>query len=496
MNPDPRAGTSADMYGRWGAQLLSGGQTADAVLAFKEAVRLRPDSAEAHNCLGAALRLQGRIDEGIFHCREAVRLAPGMAEAHNNLGCLLERQGRIDEAIVSLTTALRLKPDFANAYSNLGMALYRQRRYSEAAANYRQAISLEPDLADAHNNLGSVLVDLGQSEEALASFSRAIQLRPDYREPHWGRALVWLSAGDFERGWREFEWRLSPAETRRCRQPRWDGSDLAGRTIVLDAEQGLGDTLQFVRYGAALRERGGKVVLVCQPRLVDLLATCCPTIDHAVAQGATLPPFDVHLPLLSLPFVLGTTLATVPATVPYLQPDRRLVEAWRGELARRPGFKIGIAWQGSPDYPGDRERSIPLAEFEPLALVPGVQLVSLQKGRGSEQVPQARFPILDFGERLDEDGPSGAGPFMDTAALMCSLDLVVTCDSALGHLAGALGVRVWTAVAAAPDWRWVAGRDDSAWYPTLRLFRQSSPGEWAAVFQRIASELRQLPAGV
>jgi hypothetical protein len=245
---------------------------------------------------------------------------------------------------------------------------------------------------------------------------------------------------------------------------------------LLDAEQGLGDTLQFVRYGSRLRQQGGKVVLACQPRLVPLLRTCCPCVDQVIAQGET-APFDVHLPLLSLPGVLGTTLETVPAEVPYLQPDPRLVEAWRAELAQRDGFKIGIAWQGSPHHRGDRERSIALAEFEPLARLPGVKLVSLQKGAGTEQLAGARerFPIVDFGERLDDEGPSGSGPFMDTAALMCSLDLVVSCDSAVCHLAGAL-----------------AQRDDSRWYPTLRLFRQSHVGDWGTVFRRIASAAREL----
>jgi Flp pilus assembly protein TadD len=483
--------TSAEAFGQWGTQLLNGGRTADAVLAFQQVVRLRPASAEAHNCLAVALRLEGRIEEAIFHCREAVRLAPDMAEAHNNLGCLLERDGQIEEAVASLNQALHLNPDFANAYSNLGLAHYRQHRYHEAAAHYRRAIALRPDLADAHNNLGSVLFDLGQSDEALASFSQAIRLRPDYREPHWGRALVWLSRGEFERGWPEFEWRLSPPETRRCRQPRWDGSDLAGRTILLDAEQGLGDTLQFVRFGSRLRQRGGRVVLVCQPRLVPLLCACCPAVDQVIPQGQSVP-FDVHLPLLSLPGVLGTTLATVPAEVPYLHPEPRLVESWRNELAQLGGFKIGIAWQGSPHHHGDRERSIPLAEFEPLARVPGVRLVSLQKDAGREQLPRAGFPIVDFGERLDDDGSFGSGPFLDTAAIMRSLDLVVTCDSAVCHLAGALGVPVWAAISAAPDWRWLAQRDDSPWYPTLRLFRQSELGRWGAVFGRIASELREI----
>ena len=479
--------SSAEIYNRWGAALLKRGQVADAILAFEQSLRLRPRSALAHNLLSVALRLQGRLEKAIFHCREAVRLSPDLAEAHNNLGSMLEESGLIDESIASLQEALRLKPDFANAHSNLGIALYRQHRYTEAVVQYRRAIAMQPDLAEAHNNLGSVLFDLGRGDEALESFAEAVRLKPDYREPHWGRALVWLSRGEFERGWSEFEWRLSPLEARQCPQPRWNGSSVAGRTILLDAEQGLGDTLQFVRYGSLLRQQGGKVVLVCQPRLVPLLAGGCPSIDQVVARGERVPPFDVHLPLLSLPRVFGTTLANIPAAIPYLRADPSLVERWSGELSQLPGFKIGIAWQGSPAHPGDRERSIPLSEFEPLGQVSGVRLISLQKGPGTEQLPLEgrRLGVVDFSERLDE----ADGPFMDTAAIMRSLDLVITCDSALCHLAGAMGIPTWVAISAVPDWRWLTGRDDSPWYPSLRLFRQNELDRWSDVFERISAEV-------
>ncbi|HVX12397.1 MAG TPA: tetratricopeptide repeat-containing glycosyltransferase family protein [Pirellulales bacterium] len=476
------AGTSVSLFSHGGTELRSEHQIRDAVLAWQQAVRLRPDWAEGHHILSVALRLQGRLDEALLHCREAVRWAPDMAEAHNNLGSLLEETGRVDESIASLNEALRLNPNFAQAHSNLGIALYRQHRYRQAAAAYRRAIALEPTMAEAHNNLASVLHDLGHGEAALRRFAEAIRLKPYYRQPHWGRALIWLSRGEFERGWPEFEWRLSPAEMRHCRQPRWDGSDLSGRTILLDAEQGLGDTLQFVRYGSLLRRRGANVLLACQPRLVRLLAGC-PAIDRVVSKDESVPPFDVHCPLLSLPGIFGTTLANVPAGTPYLSADPSLVECWRRELSRLPGFKIGVAWQGSAYHPGDR-RSIPLAEFAPLAQVPGVTLVSLQKGTGGDQLAEARrlFPIVDFDE-LDE----GAGPFMDTAALAQGLDLVVSCDSAICHLAGAMGRPVWAAIAAAPDWRWLVEREDSPWYPTLRLFRQAEPGRWSDVFLRIAA---------
>ncbi|HJT31184.1 MAG TPA: tetratricopeptide repeat-containing glycosyltransferase family protein [Pirellulales bacterium] len=478
--------SAAEALAREASVWLKQGQAAEAAQALEQALRLRPDWPELHNSLAVARRLQGHLDEALARCREAVRLAPDMAEARNNLGSMLSEQGKLEEAIGSLRDAIRLKPGFANAHSNLGVVCYRQHRYADAVAEYRQALAYNPAFAEAHNNLGSVLFDLGQAAEALASFNEAIRLQPDYRQAHLGRALVWLSRGDYEQGWPEFEWRLpaersSPGDVR-----RWTGDELAGRTLLLKAEQGLGDTLQFIRFASLVRRGGGRVVLACQPQLAPLLAASCPMVDQVVSQAETSPTFDVHLPLLSLPGLFGKTLASVPADIPYLHPKRSLVEKWRAILSGVPGLKIGIAWQGNPQYHGDPERSFPLGEFEPLARVPNVRLISLQKGPGTEQLLAARrhFPVIEF-DPLDEI----TGPFMDSAAMMKNLGLVITCDSAICHLAGALGVRTWAAIAAAPDWRWLQHRDDSPWYPTLRLFRQPKLGDWKSVFDHMAHEL-------
>ncbi len=266
-------------------------------------------------------------------------------------------------------------------------------------------------------------------------------------------------------------------------QPSWDGSPLAGRTILLHAEQGLGDTLHFVRYAQLLCAEGARTIVACQKPLLRLLRSC-PGIDEIVDLNGALPFFDVAVPMMSIPGLLRTTLASIPAPIPYLTADPDLVDSWRERLKSTPGFRIGIAWQGSAIFHGDRQRSIPLAAFAPLAAVPGVRLISLQKGDGSEQIRQLRpaFEIEDFTAELDEEH----GPFMDTAAIAANLDLVVTSDISIAHLAGALGVPVWIALSVFPDWRWLLDRDDSPWYPTARLFRQRTPDDWGEVFRQVA----------
>ena len=299
--------------------------------------------------------------------------------------------------------------------------------------------------------------------------------------------------GRFEQGWPGYEWRWKCKEFGSLppfHPPLWDGSPLDGRTILVHAEQGLGDTLQFIRYAPLVHQRGGRVILVCQPPLIGLL-TRSPGVERLVAQGEALPDYDVHVPLMSLPGLLGTTLESVPADVPYLDAEPQLVEAWRHRLGSYPGFKVGIVWQGNPKFRLDRRRSIPLAQFAPLARVPGVHLFSLQKGPGAEQLAAVtdRFPVTDLGRRLDD--------FMDTAAVLKNLDLVISVDTAIAHLAGALGIPVWVALPFVPDWRWLMDREDSPWYPTMRLFRQARPGQWEDVFQRIAEALqRRLAAPV
>jgi hypothetical protein len=388
---------------------------------------------------------------------------------------------------------VRLKPDFAEGHNNLGLALAERGDFAAAEGCYEQALRLHPRYAEAHTNLGSAFKEQGRLEEALACYELALALDPDAVSTRWNRSLAWLQLGNYAQGWPEYEWRWRRQGTppRAFAQPRWDGAPLQGRTILLHGEQGLGDMLQFVRYAPLVKERGGTVLLAAPPGLVSLLSSC-PGVERVVPENEALPPFDAHLPLMSLPAVFGTTLATVPAAVPYLAAEPERLARWRERLAGVPGFKVGTAWQGNPRHQWDRHRSFPLAQLEPLAHVEGVTLVSLQKGPGSEQLalPGDRFPVLDLGPELD----GGGAAFVDTAAVMCCLDLMVCCDTAVAHLAGALGVPVWVALAAVVDWRWLLGREDSPWYPTMRLFRQDRLGKWAPVFVRMAAALERLVA--
>jgi tetratricopeptide (TPR) repeat protein len=501
------------------------GQMQEALASFQQALRLQPDSADAHNAVGNALRTQGKIEEAAAHCaqalrirsnfpeahnnlanalymqekfdeaiahyQEALRLRPDYAEAHSNMGLAFADSGRRAEGIVHYHEALRLNPDYAEAYNNLSIALLREGQFEEAEKQGREALRLKPGFADAYNNLGSILLRQRKWDEALAHYNKAMSLKEPFPEAHWNRSLLWLLLGNFEEGWPEYEWRWTqPGFTRRhVHKPQWDGSDLGGRTIVLYSEQGMGDTIQFIRYAPLVKERGGKVIVECHPPLVPLL-TGVRGIDQLLPDGAALPEFELRAPLLSLPAIFHTTLKTVPATIPYLEPDAKLVERWRRELEPLKGFKIGIAWQGTPAFRYDRQRSIPLAWFAPLAGVVGVHLISLQKGPGADQLPglQGRFPVVDLGGRLDD----ASGPFMDTAAIMKNLDLVISSDTAIPHLAGALGVPVWVALALVPDWRWLLEREDCPWYPTMRLFRQSRLDEWEDVFARLTTQLQIL----
>jgi predicted O-linked N-acetylglucosamine transferase (SPINDLY family) len=459
---------------------------------FRSAVaHARPvsGSSEAWNEQGIKLIEQGRLHEALASFREAVHLRPDNAEALNNLGAALKLQEQFDEAIARYRKALQLKPDFPEAYSNLGNVLRLLGRPGEAVESFQHALRLKPNYAEAQNNLSNALKDQGMVNEALAGYERALELKPDYVEAHLDRAVTWLLLGDFEKGWTEFEWRWQYKDfpPRPFRQPRWDGAPLGGRRILLHAEQGLGDTIQFIRYAASVKERGGRVIVECQPPLLRLLAGCA-GIDELIGQGAMLPTFDVHSPLFSLPYVFRTSMTTIPVKIPYLFADPGLTEQWRRELACVRDFKVGICWQGNPRHTWDRLRSISLGQFAPLARLDGVQLFSLQKGPGSEQIKEAVFPITDLASRFDE----ARGPFMDAAAVMKNLDLVISADTSVAHLAGALGVPVWIALPFLPDWRWLLEREDSPWYPTVRLFRQTNRGSWQEVFERIVAEVEKL----
>jgi tetratricopeptide (TPR) repeat protein len=469
--------------------LLMKGQAAEAAEVFRQTLQRRPDHADAHNGLALALYRLNHKAEALTHWREAVRLGPLSAQAHNNLGLALLEGEELIEAESHLRKAVHLQADLAEAHHNLSAVLWRLGRLFEARKATVEALRLQPDFAEAHNNLGNAYHAQGQIEEALACFERSIELKPDYADPHLNRALSWLVLGRWDEGWAEYEWRWKLGSVRRrdFPQPLWDGSPLEGRIILLHSEQGLGDTLNFIRYSPLVQARGGRVVVLAPKSLLPLLASCR-GIDQLVAFGEPLPEFDVHAALLSLPRLFGTRPDNVPADVPYLHVDPQRVQRWRLWLTGYAGFKVGIAWQGDRKHFSDRQRSVPLTLFTPLAQLPGVQLFSLQKGAGTEQLADCPFAVTDLGSYLDNTG----GAFMDTAAVMQNLDLVVCVDTALGHLAGGLGVPVWLALPFAPDWRWLRERSDTPWYPTMHLFRQPRSGDWESGFAHMAAELHNL----
>jgi tetratricopeptide (TPR) repeat protein len=466
------------------------GKLDDAVACYRRALELKPEFVEAHNNLGSILNEQGKLDEAVACFRRVLEIKPDFAEAHSSLGNALHEQGKLEEAAVCHHRALELNPDFAEAHSNLGAVLQDWDKLDDAVACYRRALELKPDYAQAQSNLGTAFMYQGKLDEALACYRRTLELSPDFADAHWGRAFTWLLTGNWQHGWPEYEWRwqMKGATPRRLPQPLWSGEPLTGRTILLHVEQGIGDTIQFIRYASIIKPQGAAVVLECPKPLIALLEGC-PGVDQFVGQREDLPAFDVHTPLLSVPGILKTSPETVPAKIPYLFPRPALVEQWRERLIEIDGFKVGISWQGNPKYRGDRSRSIPLRRFAPLAQIPGVCLISLQKGVGTDQLAEVRnlFPVTDLAAELDEQ----SGPFMDTAAVMKNLDLVITSDTASAHLAGALGVPVWVALSFVPDWRWLLDRSDSPWYPTMQLFRQKERGNWQGVFEEIKNALCQ-----
>jgi tetratricopeptide (TPR) repeat protein len=503
------------------------GRVDEALASYREAVRLKPDFAEVRQNLGDLLRARGQFAEAEAHCREAVRLKPDHADSHNNLGAVLAGLGRFDEAAAAFRDALRLDPGVVHARGNLGWALAQSGNLHDAVIELREAIAAHPDRVELRRNLATALASLGRSQEALAAchealglkpgdpdalailalvlsdlgrydesleaYSRVIAHVPDRHEARRNRALIWLLHGELDRGWDEYEWRwgCKGLPPRPFPKPLWNGEPLAGRTIMLHAEQGLGDTIQFIRYARMVRERSGRVVVVAQPTLLPLLASC-PDIDELVGQGDPIPAFDVHAPLLSLPRIFGTTLDTIPAGVPYLSAEPSRVERWRQYFESLPGLKIGVAWQGNPKHERDFRRSFGLVRLAAVAAVPDVQLMSLQRGFGEDDVAEfaAVWPVHDPRGRLDEK----AAPFLEIAAIIANLDLVIACDSAIAHLAGALGTPVWIALPYCPDWRWFLERTDSPWYPTARLFRQANLDDWDSVFEPMALALREREA--
>jgi tetratricopeptide (TPR) repeat protein len=475
IDPDQPDGTHL-----LGLACLGVGRGEEAAAALSRAVALNPENASYQHSLALAEEAGRRWPEAEAAARRAHALRPESVEHLTTLGRVLLRHGKSADAVPFLETAVDRDPASFAATNVLGMALEELGRTVEAEARYRRALEIG-EAPEVYFNLGNVLRDQHRADEAIAAYDRAIEIRPDFAEAHVHAAFALLLKGDYPLAWREYEWRWRvPAfagSRRNFGKPVWDGAPLAGRVLLLHAEQGFGDTLQFVRYAGVAAGTGGRVVLECQPALAGLMASAA-GVDRVVAGGDPLPEFDCHAPLLSMPRLSGTTLETVPGNVPYLAADPTRVGRWRQRFAGHPGLNIGIAWQGTAERRGNPARACPLSAFKPLLENPEFRLYSLQKEIRAEDRPLAAG-LTDLSGEF--------GDFTDTAAAIAALDLVVSIDTAVAHLAGALGRPTWLLLSTAGDWRWLMGRADSPWYPSIRIFRQDRPREWADVLDRVAA---------
>ena len=471
----------ADACANMALLLHATGNLHDAEISFRRLATLRPDDAAAHGLQAVVSRQLGRLKEGEAPLREAIRLDPQNAEWANLLGATLIDLGRADEAEAPLRDAVRLNPDHVDAHNNLGLSLqsiWQSTGQLEAAlAEIREALRLQPENANIRNNLGTVLRDLGRDDEAEDTWRDVLARDPDNAPAHFNIGTMKLAKGDFAAGWPEFEWRdrVPGSQPRNFAQPRWTGETLDGGTVLIHAEQGFGDTIQFCRY-AALAAQRARIVLEVPGPLLRLLGNL-EGVAQIVTRGNPLPAFHAHCPMLSLPAVLGTTLHSIPAASLYLKAPHS--PEWQARLRHLPGLRVGLCWAGSSTYSHDRWRSLAVANLADLAAVPGTSLVSLQKNP-----PQPVPSDLNL-----HDWTGEFSDFADTAALIAQLDLVISVDTAIAHLAGALGKPVWLLNRFDADWRWLRNRDDSPWYPTLRQFRQPMPGDWTSVLQRAAASL-------
>jgi len=480
--------SNAEAYSNLGFILQGRGQPDEAVQCYQKALQLNPHLPEAHSNLGNIFKDKAQFDEAIRCYQRALQLNPDVPEVYSNLGIALQKAGRTDEAVAYCRKAVELSPRNATTHYNLGIAFQENRQLDEAIPCYQKASELAPDDAGIYNNLAFALQENRRPYEALPYYRKAIQLDPNYATAHWNLSLALLLTGNFREGWREYEWRWEieylASSRRNFEQPLWDGSDINGRTILLHAEQGFGDTIQFVRYASLVAGRGVKIIFECPGELAVLLRSV-EGIEQVVVRGEKLPEFDVHCPLLSLPLALDTTLETIPAKVPYIKSDASLTEKWKDKIKYdNSGIKIGIVWAGNPGFKQNCYRNIPLEIIALLSLVPGVTLYSLQMGKEAQEAknPPDGLKLIDLTEDIHD--------FSDTASLIENLDLIVSVDTAVAHLAGALGKPVWTLLAFSPEWRWLLNREDSPWYPTMRLFRQSSPRDWRTVIDRVICEIR------
>lgn len=465
-----------------GVLLHQKGESHTALRFIQKAISENSHQPLYFNNLGMVLAAMDRDREALAAFTQAINLKSDYAEAYNNRGNIFKRLSDLPAALSDYNNALHFEPRFAEALNNRGTVFHQQGKLKEALEDYETALKIRPEYAQAFNNRGITLQEQGKTTEALTAFDRALQINPDYVDARWNRALALLLTGNFQKGWQEFEWRWMKkefaAQKKNLPQPFWDGSALNGRTLFLYSEQGAGDNIQFIRFVSMIEKSGGQIIMECEESLASLFATV-PGIDRIINPGDPVPDFHVHLPLLSMPHILKITPDIFPAAVPYLFPA-----PFPYRLPAAPNqIKVGFLWAGNPRHKNDKNRSIDIHHFSYLFNVANIRFFSLQVGERKQDLAQLNpaRKLNDLSAKLTD--------YSLTAAAIKQLDLVISVDTSVAHLAGAIGARVWVLLPFAPDWRWMLHREDSPWYPTMRLFRQPAPGDWAAVFRKLKKEL-------
>jgi len=468
----------------------------DALELVEKAIEVNPKIPRFYNTLGLVFEAMDKFDRAIKAYEQAVELAPDFAEALHNMAIALQGYGLYEAAIEKCEKAIAIKPDYAQAYNTMGYCFDTQGKDELAIENYEKAIQLKPDYAEAYNHLGTIHSAHGRFDEAIENYNRAIRIDPDYAEAHWNLAPSLLVTGNLADGWREYAWRRHPdlemlVYPHQYDLPQWDGSFFQGKRLLIHYEQGLGDTINFLRYIPMVKARGGTVIFEVRKPLYNLLRDFA-GIDELVEASPDSRPsvdFDLHVSLLDLPGIFNTTLETIPAQIPYIFANPAKLDYWRDKLTG-PGLKVGIVWSGSPSYERNHLRACKLADFTSLSGIKGVKFYSIQKGEPANQVSQlaGKMPLTDLSEQLAD--------FSDTAAVIGNLDLIISTDTSVPHLAGAMGKPTWLLLSCAHDWRWLLERDDSPWYPSMRLFRQKDSNQWYDVFENVRCELEKMLTGI
>jgi tetratricopeptide (TPR) repeat protein len=479
-----------DAFHLLGLAAYQQGETQEAEDLVRKAISLDGLAPIFHLSLGNVLSGRGKSNEAVESFQQALRLEPRLAEGHFNLANELFKRNQIEESIFHYQEALRVKPDLAEGHYNLGKAFEKLDKLEEAEVSYRRALKRKPDYFDAWFNLAISLSDQCKLRDAQRCYQQALAMKPDDVDANWNLSLIFLLSGNLKEGWQKYEWRLKQPKYRflQSQKKRWRGEEAPDKTLLVRAEQGLGDVIQFIRFIPLLKAKVGRVLFECQPSLTRLFKNFS-GIHETYSRNADLSPpdvpYDVDSPLLSLPGILGVTLDSIPGQAPYILPEKDRVEEWKQRIPpEAEQIKIGIVWAGHVGHRGNSKRSTSLFSWAPLAGIRGVTFFSLQVGEaGAEaQTPPSGMNLVDLTDPIAD--------FADTAAFLSHLDLIISVDTAVAHLAGSMGKPVWTLLPFAPDWRWLLGRRDTPWYPTMRLFRQGVPGDWKGVFEAVARDLR------